>query len=90
MGIVNVTPDSFSDGGAYRSAAEAADCCAGACWTTAPRSSTSAASRPRPGADTVSQDEELRRVLPVLESLPGRPLSVDTSRAEVARRAVAP
>jgi dihydropteroate synthase len=43
----------------------------------------------RPGAEPVSQDGELRRVIPVVERLSGRPLSVDTSRAEVARRALA-
>jgi len=88
MGIVNVTPDSFSDGGAYRSAAEAATAAqamldAGAALVDVGGEST------RPNAEPVSQDEELRRVLSVLELLPGRPLSVDTSRAEVARRAVA-
>jgi dihydropteroate synthase len=88
MGIVNVTPDSFSDGGAYRSAADAATAAqamldAGAALVDVGGEST------RPNAEPVSQDEELRRVLSVLELLPGRPLSVDTSRAEVARRAVA-
>ena len=42
----------------------------------------------RPGADAVSLDEELRRVLPVLEGLAGAPVSIDTSKAEVARRAL--
>ena len=88
MGVVNVTPDSFSDGGSYASAAHAADSARrmladGAALVDVGGEST------RPGADPVSQDEELRRVLPVLEALPGRPLSVDTSRTEVARRAVA-
>ena len=88
MGVVNVTPDSFSDGGSYASAAHAADSAMrmladGAALVDVGGEST------RPGADPVSQDEELRRVLPVLEALPGRPLSVDTSRTEVARRAVA-
>ena len=88
MGVVNVTPDSFSDGGSYASAAHAADAARrmladGAALVDVGGEST------RPGADPVSQDEELRRVLPVLEALTGRPLSVDTSRTEVARRAVA-
>ena len=88
MGVVNVTPDSFSDGGSYATAAHAADSARrmladGAALVDVGGEST------RPGADPVSQDEELRRVLPVLEALPGRPLSVDTSRTEVARRAVA-
>jgi dihydropteroate synthase len=43
----------------------------------------------RPGSDAVSEEEELRRVIPVIESLAGCPLSIDTSRAEVARRAFA-
>ena len=42
----------------------------------------------RPGAEAVTLDEELRRVVPVLEELAGSPISVDTSRAEVARRAI--
>lgn len=88
VGVVNVTPDSFSDGGSYASAAHAADAARrmladGAALVDVGGEST------RPGADPVSQDDELRRVLPVLEALPGRPLSVDTSRAEVARRAIA-
>jgi dihydropteroate synthase len=88
MGIVNVTPDSFSDGGSYASADEAVDSARrmlaeGAALVDVGGEST------RPGAGAVSQDEELRRVVPVLESLAGLPVSVDTSRAEVARRAVA-
>ena len=42
----------------------------------------------RPGADGVPLDEELRRVVPVLEALAGQPVSIDTSKAEVARRAL--
>src|SRR5205085_6425803 len=42
----------------------------------------------RPGSDGVSADEELRRVVPVLEALSGLPVSIDTSKAEVARRAL--
>jgi len=87
MGIVNVTPDSFSDGGdnadptvavatARRLLAE------GAALVDIGGEST------RPGADAVSLDEELRRVLPVLEELTGLPVSIDTSKAEVARRAL--
>ena len=87
VGILNVTPDSFSDGGSYASAADAAEAARrmlaeGAGLVDVGGEST------RPGADSVSQDEELRRVVPVLESLAGFPVSVDTSRAEVARRAV--
>jgi dihydropteroate synthase len=87
MGIVNVTPDSFSDGGAYASAHAAAEAAramlaAGAGLVDIGGEST------RPGAKPVSLDEELRRVIPVVEGLEGLPVSVDTSRAEVARRAL--
>jgi dihydropteroate synthase len=88
VGILNVTPDSFSDGGAYATARAAADGAramldAGAAFVDVGGEST------RPGAAAVTVDEELRRVVPVLEELAGRPISVDTSRAEVARRAIA-
>jgi dihydropteroate synthase len=88
MGIVNVTPDSFSDGGvnfqaddaiaaARRMAAE------GAAIVDVGGEST------RPGAEPVSADEELRRVMPVLEAVAGEvPTSIDTAKAEVARRAL--
>jgi dihydropteroate synthase len=87
MGIVNVTPDSFSDGGlnlepetAIASARRMFE--AGAAIVDIGGEST------RPGAQAVGVDEELRRVVPVLEALAGAPLSIDTSKAEVARRAV--
>ena len=88
IGIVNVTPDSFSDGGAYRSAGDAAEAAErmladGAALVDVGGEST------RPGSGAVAVDEELRRVLPVLERLEGRRVSIDTSRAEVARRALA-
>jgi dihydropteroate synthase len=87
MGVVNVTPDSFSDGGvnfdpddavasARRMLAE------GAAIVDVGGEST------RPGAEGVSVEEELRRVVPVLEQLTGAPVSIDTSKAEVARRAL--
>jgi dihydropteroate synthase len=87
MGVVNVTPDSFSDGGdnldpavavatAHRHFAE------GAALVDVGGEST------RPGAARVSVEEELRRVLPVLVQLEGLPISIDTSKAEVARRAL--
>jgi dihydropteroate synthase len=88
MGIVNVTPDSFSDGGVNldpdRAAATARRMIAdGAAIVDVGGEST------RPGADPVPLDEELRRVEPVLERV-GReiPLSIDTSKALVARRAL--
>jgi dihydropteroate synthase len=88
IGILNVTPDSFSDGGSYASAKDAADAAVrmfdeGAALVDLGGEST------RPGAAPVSVEEELRRVIPVVEALAGRPLSVDTSRVEVARRALA-
>ncbi|HET9242435.1 MAG TPA: dihydropteroate synthase [Gaiella sp.] len=85
MGIVNVTPDSFSDGGAYASSPEAAAAARrmvedGAGLVDVGGEST------RPGAGPVSVEEELRRVVPVVELLAGIPVSIDTSRADVARR----
>ena len=88
LGVVNVTPDSFSDGGRFLSPeiaiAQARRLLGeGAALVDVGGEST------RPGAEPVSADEELRRVLPVLEGLQGVPISVDTSKAEVARRALA-
>ena len=92
MGIVNVTPDSFSDGGrsydpddAVKHALEmVAD---GADILDVGGEST------RPGADPVPADDEIRRVIPVIERLsvevPEIPLSIDTRKSEVARAAVA-
>ena len=88
MGVVNVTPDSFSDGGvnfrpedAIASARRMID--EGAAIVDVGGEST------RPGSEPVSLDEELRRVLPVLEALSGEvPVSIDTVKAEVARRAL--
>lgn len=88
MGVVNVTPDSFSDGGAYldpdRAAARARRLVEeGAAIVDVGGEST------RPGSRGISLDEELRRVVPVLERLGGALLvSIDTSKAEVARRAL--
>ena len=88
MGIVNVTPDSFADGGKHldpeAAAAAAREMIAqGAALVDVGGEST------RPGAEGVSLDDELRRVLPVLERLDGVPFSIDTAKAEVARRALA-
>lgn len=87
MGVVNVTPDSFSDGGLYENAADAIahanDLFAqGAALVDVGGEST------RPGADPVTAEEELARVEPVLEALGGAPVSIDTSKAAVARRAL--
>jgi dihydropteroate synthase len=87
MGVVNVTPDSFSDGGDNLDPAVAVSTARrmlveGAALVDVGGEST------RPGAEGVSVTEELRRVLPVLEGLEGLPVSIDTSRAEVAGRAL--
>jgi dihydropteroate synthase len=87
MGVVNVTPDSFSGDGHYLSSQAAivegrAMLLAGAAIVDIGGEST------RPGADAVSLHEELRRVVPVLEGLVGEPVSIDTSKAEVALRAL--
>jgi dihydropteroate synthase len=85
MGILNLTPDSFSDGGCIRTIEEAVRVArrmrdAGAMVVDVGGEST------RPGADPVSLDEELRRVVPVVEALAervGLPVSVDTRKAAV-------
>jgi dihydropteroate synthase len=87
MGVINVTPDSFSDGGAYLrpepAVAEAWKMLDdGAAIIDVGGEST------RPGSEGVSADEELRRVVPVLEPLRGAPVSIDTAKSEVARRAI--
>ena len=90
MGILNVTPDSFSDGSRYldkglavehacRMAEEGADIVDIGGEST------------RPGSDAVPLDEELKRVIPVIEAIAaktGVPVSIDTYKAEVARRAI--
>ncbi len=88
MGVVNVTPDSFSDGGVnYRPEDAVASAHRmlreGAAIVDVGGEST------RPGSEGVTLDEELRRVVPVLEALAGKPVSIDTAKAEVARRATA-
>ena len=87
MGVVNVTPDSFSDGGVHFDPAVAASAARrmvdeGAAIADIGGEST------RPGSEGVSVEEELRRVVPVLERLEGIPVSIDTAKAEVARRAL--
>lgn len=90
MGILNITPDSFSDGGlfldgnsaierALRMEAEGADIIDIGGEST------------RPGSEPVSLEEELQRTIPVIEALSGRlniPVSIDTYKSEVARRAI--
>ena len=91
MGVVNVTPDSFSDGGKFLAAEAALEQALtlvreGAAVVDIGGEST------RPGSEAVSAPEERRRVLPVVGALAGSvgvPISVDTMKAEVARRALA-
>ena len=87
MGVVNVTPDSFSDGGLYFRREPAAALAWGMLDDGAAIVDVGGEST-RPGSEGVSVDEELGRVVPVLEELVGAPRSIDTSRAEVARRAL--
>ena len=90
MGIVNVTPDSFSDGGRFFDARAAVEhglrlVAEGADILDIGGEST------RPGSLPVDLEEELRRVMPVVEELCKRtdvPVSIDTSKAAVARRAI--
>jgi len=88
MGVVNVTPDSFSDGGVHLDSAVAVEAAKrmmaeGAAIVDVGGEST------RPGSDGVSAEEELRRVVPVLDRLGGDlPISIDTSKAAVARAAL--
>src|SRR5690348_11615008 len=91
MGVLNVTPDSFFDGGKYLDSPSAIARAqemerAGADIIDIGGEST------RPGADPVSAEEELSRVLPVLEGLRGQihvPLSLDTQKASVAEAGIA-
>src|SRR5579871_3232547 len=90
MGILNVTPDSFSDGGLFLTCDQALRHAEhmvedGADIVDIGGEST------RPGSDPLTADEETARVLPVVEALASRlsvPLSIDTYKAAVARRAI--
>ena len=91
MGVLNVTPDSFSDGGHWFDPVRATDRAVemveeGAAFIDVGGEST------RPGAATVPVDEELRRVIPLVEALARRlpvPVSIDTRKPEVMRAAIA-
>ena len=90
MGILNVTPDSFSDGGNYIDAETAAAHALQMVEEGAEIIDVGGEST-RPGAEAVSSDEEIRRVVPVIKMLRGRSetaISIDTSKAEVARAAL--
>jgi len=87
MGVINVTPDSFSDGGVHLRVEAAVTSAwgmldAGAAIVDVGGEST------RPGSRGVTAAEELERIEPVLIDLAGAPVSVDTSKADVARRAI--
>lgn len=89
MGILNVTPDSFSDGGSYPTPDDAVKrglqmAHEGACWIDVGGEST------RPGGGGVPLEEELKRVMPVVEGLvkEGLVVSIDTTKSGVARRAL--
>jgi dihydropteroate synthase len=91
MGVLNVTPDSFSDGGLYLDPAAAIRrgvemARHGADWIDVGGEST------RPGSRPVTAEEELARVLPIIQGLrrrlPSTPISIDTTKAAVAERAV--
>ena len=87
IGVLNVTPDSFSDGGQFVDPAAAVAhglrlVAEGAAVVDVGGEST------RPGAEPVPVEEELARVEPVLDGLRGVPVSIDTAKAEVARRAL--
>jgi dihydropteroate synthase len=90
MGIVNITPDSFSDGGRFFGTRVAVDhglalAAAGADIIDVGGEST------RPFSDPVSAEEEVRRVVPVIEQLAAKlsiPISIDTTKSEVARQAL--
>src|SRR2546430_11628593 len=90
MGVFNVTPDSFSDGGEFFTTTKAIErglamAAEGADIIDVGGEST------RPGSEPVAADEELRRVIAVVENLRakiGVPISIDTSKAEVARAAI--
>ena len=87
VGVVNVTPDSFSDGGRFLRPEAAVALAQGYVQEGAALVDVGGEST-RPGSDGVSAEEELARIEPVLERLQGLPVSVDTSKAAVARRAL--
>jgi dihydropteroate synthase len=87
MGVINVTPDSFSEGGVNLDP-RAAVASARRMLTEGAAIIDVGGESTRPGSASVTVDEELRRVVPVLEELEGLPVSIDTSKAEVAARAL--
>jgi dihydropteroate synthase len=87
MGVINVTPDSFSDGGVFLRLEPAVTAAWGMLDDGAAIIDVGGEST-RPGSQGVSAEEELARVEPVIADLGGAPVSIDTSKAAVARRAL--
>lgn len=90
MGILNVTPDSFSDGGQF-TAVEAATQHAQRLVEAGADMIDIGGESTRPGADAVTVEEELRRTIPAIEAIAkviNVPISIDTTKAEVARQAL--
>jgi len=90
MGVLNVTPDSFSDGGRFFSAEKAVERGLSVAQEGAQIIDVGGEST-RPGAKSVAAEEELRRVVPVIKELRAKidiPISIDTSKAQVARAAI--
>ena len=91
MGILNVTPDSFSDGGRFDSPEKAVECAFQLVEDGADILDIGGEST-RPGAEPVSLEEEFRRTIPLIQGLSGKiniPISIDTTKAVIAREAVA-
>lgn len=91
MGILNMTPDSFSDGGRFASVQQGVES-ALQMWADGAQIIDVGGESTRPGAAPVSADEEIARTIPVIEALRRRGdglISIDTMKAEVARAAVA-
>jgi dihydropteroate synthase len=90
MGILNVTPDSFSDGGSFLGLSQAVEHARAMCDEGADILDVGGEST-RPGSDPVPAEEELRRVIPVIKELTAEtavPISIDTQKAEVAAAAL--
>jgi dihydropteroate synthase len=90
MGVLNVTPDSFSDGGLFLDARAAVDQGVRMVEDGADIIDIGGEST-RPGSDPLPLEEEIRRTVPVIEALAGKvpvPISIDTYKAEVARQAL--
>ncbi len=90
VGVLNVTPDSFSDGGRFFDKSRAIEHALKMTEEGADIIDIGGEST-RPGSDSISVDEELRRVIPVIEALSGKvsvPISIDTYKSAVARRAI--